>query len=88
MDDRRARPGPAQVNIAKPASRGTPSSNWVHLEWTGASSWKHFWISTGVMFLAGLGDKSQLMAMTFATRFKARTVLLGITIAKAVVHAA
>lgn len=46
-----------------------------------------FLLSTGVIFLAELGDKSQLMAMTFATRFKARTVLLGITIATALVHA-
>ena len=45
-----------------------------------------FLVSTGVIFLAELGDKSQLMAMTFATRFKARTVLLGITLATAVVH--
>jgi putative Ca2+/H+ antiporter (TMEM165/GDT1 family) len=46
-----------------------------------------FLLSTGVIFLAELGDKSQLMAMTFATRFRARTVLLGITIATALVHA-
>ena len=46
-----------------------------------------FLLSTGVIFLAELGDKSQLMAMTFATRFKARTVLLGSTIATTVVHA-
>lgn len=45
-----------------------------------------FLVSTGVVFLAELGDESQLMALTFATRFKARTVLLGITIATAVVH--
>jgi putative Ca2+/H+ antiporter (TMEM165/GDT1 family) len=45
-----------------------------------------FLLSTGVIFLAELGDKSQLMAMTFATRFKAREVLLGITIATAIVH--
>jgi Ca2+/H+ antiporter, TMEM165/GDT1 family len=45
-----------------------------------------FLISTGVIFVAELGDKSQLMAMTFATRFKARTVLLAITLATAVVH--
>jgi putative Ca2+/H+ antiporter (TMEM165/GDT1 family) len=45
-----------------------------------------FLLSTGVIFLAELGDKSQLMAMTFATRFSARQVLLGITIATAVVH--
>ena len=27
-------------------------------------------LSFGVIFVAELGDKSQLMAMTFATRFK------------------
>jgi putative Ca2+/H+ antiporter (TMEM165/GDT1 family) len=45
-----------------------------------------FLLSTGVIFLAELGDKSQLMAMTFATRFRARTVLLAITLATALVH--
>ncbi|WP_202638075.1 TMEM165/GDT1 family protein [Bailinhaonella thermotolerans] len=46
-----------------------------------------FWLSLGVIFVAELGDKSQLMAMTFATRFRALPVLAGITIATAVVHA-
>ncbi|GLW09581.1 UPF0016 family membrane protein [Microtetraspora sp. NBRC 13810] len=45
-----------------------------------------FWISLAVIFVAELGDKSQLMAMTFATRFKPGPVLAGITIATAVVH--
>lgn len=45
-----------------------------------------FWISLAVIFVAELGDKSQLMAMTFATRFKIWPVLLGITIATTVVH--
>ena len=45
-----------------------------------------FLLSTAVIFVAELGDKSQLMAMTFATRFKARQVLLGITLATALVH--
>jgi Ca2+/H+ antiporter, TMEM165/GDT1 family len=45
-----------------------------------------FWISLGVIFLAELGDKSQLMALAFATRYKATTILLGITIATAMVH--
>ena len=45
-----------------------------------------FILSTAVIFVAELGDKSQLMALTFATRFRARTVLLGITVATAVVH--
>jgi Ca2+/H+ antiporter, TMEM165/GDT1 family len=45
-----------------------------------------FWLSTLVIFVAELGDKSQLMAMTFATRYRARDVLVGITVATAVVH--
>jgi Ca2+/H+ antiporter, TMEM165/GDT1 family len=46
-----------------------------------------FLLSFGVVFLAELGDKSQLMALTFATRYKAVPVLIGITIATALVHA-
>ncbi len=45
-----------------------------------------FLLSTAVIFVAELGDKSQLMAMTFATRYKARDVILGITAATAIVH--
>ncbi|GAA4101205.1 TMEM165/GDT1 family protein [Nonomuraea soli] len=45
-----------------------------------------FWISLVVIFVAELGDKSQLMALTFATRFKAWPVIAGITIATTVVH--
>lgn len=47
-----------------------------------------FWLSTAVIFIAELGDKSQLMAMTFAARYRARDVLIGITIATAIVHLA
>lgn len=36
-----------------------------------------FWTSLGMLFLAELGDKTQLVAMTMATRFRARTVLMG-----------
>jgi Ca2+/H+ antiporter, TMEM165/GDT1 family len=43
-------------------------------------------VSFGVIFVAELGDKSQLMAMTFATRYRMWPVLLGITIATAIVH--
>ncbi len=46
------------------------------------------WLSTAVIFVAELGDKSQLMAMTFATRYRARDVIIGITAATAVVHLA
>jgi putative Ca2+/H+ antiporter (TMEM165/GDT1 family) len=45
-----------------------------------------FLLSTVVIFVAELGDKSQLMAMTFATRYKIRDVLVGITVATALVH--
>ncbi len=45
-------------------------------------------LSFGVIFVAELGDKSQLMALAFAARYKALPVLAGITVATAVVHAA
>lgn len=45
-----------------------------------------FWISFGIIFVAELGDKSQLMAMTFAARYRATTILAAITVATAVVH--
>lgn len=45
-----------------------------------------FFISFGVIFVAELGDKSQLMALAFATRYKAWPVLIGITIATAFTH--
>jgi putative Ca2+/H+ antiporter (TMEM165/GDT1 family) len=44
-------------------------------------------LSFGVIFVAELGDKSQLMAMAFAARYRAIEVLIGITLATAVVHA-
>ena len=45
-----------------------------------------FLISFGLIFVAELGDKSQLMAMTFAARYRAVTILAAITAATAVVH--
>lgn len=45
-----------------------------------------FGVSFGLIFVAELGDKSQLMAMTFATRYRAWTILWAITAATAVVH--
>ncbi|MCD0444569.1 TMEM165/GDT1 family protein [Glycomyces sp. A-F 0318] len=38
-------------------------------------------ISFGAIFVGELGDKSQLMALTFATRYRLRTVVLGLVIA-------
>ena len=43
-------------------------------------------LSFAVVFVAELGDKSQLMALTFATRYRPSTVLIAITVATAVVH--
>jgi putative Ca2+/H+ antiporter (TMEM165/GDT1 family) len=45
-------------------------------------------LSFAVIFVAELGDKSQLMALAFATRYRAMTVLIGITVATALVHLA
>ena len=46
-----------------------------------------FLLSFGVIFVAELGDKSQLMAMAFAARYRAVPILIGIAIATAIVHA-
>ncbi len=43
-------------------------------------------LAFGVVFIAELGDKSQLMALAFATRFKTWPVIIAITIATALVH--
>lgn len=45
-----------------------------------------FLLSFGVIFVAELGDKSQLMAMTFAARYRLMVVLAAITAATALVH--
>lgn len=43
-------------------------------------------LSFAVIFVAELGDKSQLMAMTFALRYRWWVVLIGITAATTAVH--
>ena len=45
-----------------------------------------FLLSFGVIFIAELGDKSQLMAMMFALRYRWWVVLGAITVATTVVH--
>jgi putative Ca2+/H+ antiporter (TMEM165/GDT1 family) len=45
------------------------------------------WLSFAVIFVAELGDKSQLLALAFATRYHAWPVLAGITISTGIVHA-
>ena len=44
------------------------------------------WVSAALIFVAELGDRSQLMALTLAARHRASTVLAGITLATALVH--
>ena len=43
-------------------------------------------LSTVIIFVAELGDKSQLVALWFATRFRWWVVLAGVTVATLVVH--
>jgi putative Ca2+/H+ antiporter (TMEM165/GDT1 family) len=45
-----------------------------------------FWLSFGLIFLAELGDKTQLVALTLATRFRAWVVLWGVLVATLLVH--
>lgn len=43
-------------------------------------------LSFSIIFVAELGDKSQLMALTFAARYRPLPILVGITAATALVH--
>jgi putative Ca2+/H+ antiporter (TMEM165/GDT1 family) len=45
-----------------------------------------FLLSFAVIFVAELGDKSQLMALAFATRYRAIDVLIGVSLATLLVH--
>ncbi|MFQ3550123.1 MAG: TMEM165/GDT1 family protein [Armatimonadota bacterium] len=45
-----------------------------------------FWVSFITIFLIEIGDKTQLVALCFASRYKAITVLLGIFVATLIVH--
>ena len=44
------------------------------------------WLALGVVFVAELGDKSQLMTLTFAARYRPLTVFVAISLATAVIH--
>jgi putative Ca2+/H+ antiporter (TMEM165/GDT1 family) len=46
-----------------------------------------FWLSFILIFIAELGDKTQLVALTLATRYKASIVLAGVLVATLLVHA-
>lgn len=45
-----------------------------------------FWTALGLIFLMEMGDKSQLVIMALATRYSWKQVLLGLTLASALVH--
>jgi putative Ca2+/H+ antiporter (TMEM165/GDT1 family) len=45
-----------------------------------------FFLPLGLVFIAELGDKTQLVALTLATRFRAGVVLAGVLVATLVVH--
>jgi putative Ca2+/H+ antiporter (TMEM165/GDT1 family) len=45
-----------------------------------------FWVSLAMIFVAELGDKTQLVSLALATRFNARVVLSGIFVATLLVH--
>ncbi len=45
-----------------------------------------FFIAMGLIFVAELGDKSQLVALWFATRYRWWIVISGVTLATLVVH--
>ena len=40
-----------------------------------------FFVSAGAVVLAEMGDKTQLLAMAFATKYKASKVMLGVFLA-------
>jgi len=47
-----------------------------------------FFVSFGLIFFAELGDKSQLVALWFATRYRWWLVIAGVTVATLLVHLA
>jgi len=44
-----------------------------------------FWIASVIVFVAELGDKTQFMTLSFSTRFRWQTVMLGVLIATIVI---
>jgi putative Ca2+/H+ antiporter (TMEM165/GDT1 family) len=46
-----------------------------------------FWVSLALILVAEMGDKTQLVALTLATRYQASVVLAGVFVATLAVHA-
>src|SRR5690606_16331950 len=62
--------------VASPEPAGT----------SGVARMSAFFVSFALIFFAELGDKSQLVALWFATRYRWWIVILGVTVATLVVH--
>ncbi|MBO0858688.1 MAG: TMEM165/GDT1 family protein [Chloracidobacterium sp.] len=45
-----------------------------------------FWIALFFVFIAEMGDKTQIVALAFATRYAAKTVLAGVFVATLLIH--
>src|SRR5229473_5458257 len=45
-----------------------------------------FWIALGFVFIAEMGDKTQLVSLAFASRYSAKIVLSAVFIATLLVH--
>ena len=45
-----------------------------------------FWVAAFMVFIAEVGDKSQLLVLCFASRYKVKTVILGISLATLLTH--
>ena len=90
---RSAGSGPPRVGRARPTVLAATAGPWsrLHPARSRGGRVNGFVAATavafGAIFVAEMGDKSQLMALAFATRFRAGAILLGITIATAAVHA-
>lgn len=48
--------------------------------------WTAFLLALGLVFAAEMGDKTQLVALAFATRYKTSVVLVGVFVATILVH--
>ena len=91
LGDEPGPPGPAAAGRTRPSTGIRPDGCLVEVV-TPSSRQEELpvnalLVSFAVIFVAEMGDKSQLMALTFATRYRAVPILIGIAIATASVHA-
>jgi putative Ca2+/H+ antiporter (TMEM165/GDT1 family) len=77
---------PSTYRHATYCGAGSKASNSLRSGPAGGTRLNAFLLSFAVIFVAELGDKSQLMALAFATRYRAIHVLIGIGLATLLVH--